>query len=93
MPRRVLHRVFIGSTEGRSYFMRSRLIRTTPDPRYGYNAAGHRLTSSIHSIINGRAGLVSDRAEVEARPGDVIGPFPYNPERPRRHDQDPRRLP
>ena len=59
----------------------------------GYDDQGCRLTSSIHSIINWRVGLHRDMTPVEPRETDIQAPFPYNPERPRRHDQDPRRLP
>lgn len=95
MPRRILHQVFHGSTHSTSHFIRSRLTRRTPAPfpgdHYGPNL--ERLSSSVHVVINGRAGLFRDVAEVTPRDGDVLPPFRYDPERPRRVDSDPRRLP
>ena len=93
MPRRILHQVFHGSTHSTSHFIRGRLIQTAPDPRRFYGPNGERLTSSLNSIINSRVGLFRDDAEVTPRDGDILPPLRYDPERPRRVDSDPRRLP
>lgn len=91
MPRRILNTVYHGSTHSPYHHIRSRLV---PGPvQSGYDDQGRRLTSSIHSIINWRAGLHQDRTPVAPRASDIKAPFPYNAERPRRHPQDPRRLP
>ena len=89
--RHVLARVFHGSTHSTFHFERQRMV---PGPVYSsYGPNRERLTSSIHMIVNGRGGLHRERQSVSPRPRDIQAPFPYNPERPRRHPEDPRRLP
>lgn len=85
-------RMLLGSLADGRYF-RSRMIRRDPAPGYWFGPNRERLTSSLHNIINSRVGLFPDRDPVEARPGDVLPPYRYDPARPRRSDQDPRRLP
>lgn len=87
MARRILQQVFNqGVMPGPYHFIRSRMVRC--EPKSAYDQRGHRLTSSIHSIINWRAGLDRDFTPVEPREGDVLPPYPGR----RYTDQDPRRL-
>ena len=65
---RLLVRVHHGSTHSPFHHVRSRLVPCAPHS--GYDREGNRLSSSIHSMINWRAGLQADRAPVAMRPGD-----------------------
>lgn len=88
MPRRILNEVFNqGVMPGPSHYVRSRMVPC--EPKSGYDANGCRLSSSIHSIINWRAGLDRDWTPVAVRDGDILPPWPGR----RYTNQDPRRLP
>jgi len=87
MPRRILQTVYNrGYMPGAHHYVRSRLVPT--EGLKPYDDQGNRMTSSIHSIINWRAGLGADMRPVEARPGDVLPPY----RGVRKHPQDPTRL-
>ena len=88
MPRRILLQVFSqGVMPGPNHFVRSRMVAC--EPKSAYDERGYRLTSSILSIINWRAGLDVDWTPVELRDGDIVPPYPGR----RYNNQDPRRLP
>lgn len=88
MPRRILLQVFNqGVMPGPSHYVRSRMIPCAP--KSAYDRQGSRLTSSIHSIINWRAGLDTDWSPVEPRSDDVLPPYSGR----RFTNQDPLRLP
>lgn len=88
MTRRIFHQVFnTGVMPGPFHYIRARMVQGPPQSPY--DDAGCRLVSSIHSVINMRAGLTMDRRPATPRPGDVLPPY----RGVRKHAQDPTRLP
>lgn len=93
--RRMLASVYHGSTHSTYHHTRERLIAKTPAPFPGdhYGPRLERYSSSVHVVINGRAGLFRDAAPVKATPHDLTAPWPNRPGIVRKVHCDASRLP